>query len=142
MELVIVLSLVSVLLSASASGVRNALAREEIDGRIRAIVFDLAAGQQVAMSRRTQVMATFQDQTYTIVDVNGGGTYRQETLAGHITFGGTLQTIRFDRRGIPADAGGTPITSEWTITMRSTASGHTYTLKVEPVTGRVSYSAQ
>lgn len=130
-ESTVVAMLALVFLTISALNVRQALAREEIDGWVREIVYDLKAGQQAAVTRRTSVAASFQDQTYTIAVV-GGGTLRQQTLPAHITFGPTLRLVTFDRRGTPAGA--------TTLTADSARAGSTYTITVDAATGRVSYS--
>jgi Tfp pilus assembly protein FimT len=139
LEIVIVLSLVGLLLGMAVHGVRDALAREEIDGQVRAIVHELTAAQQTALTRRHRVLASFQGQTYTIVDQDGGGVVRSETVPDHITFGDTLRAVQFDRRGVPGDAGGSALSEAFVLVVSSTASGRTYTVHVEPVTGRVSY---
>lgn len=130
-ELVAVLSLVGILLSAAVHGIRLAAAREEVDGWVRGVAADLSSGQQDAITRRVSVRATFLDQTYTIAVV-GGATLRQEVLPGHITFGSPQQQVVFDRRGVPS----TPLT----LTVSSTSTGRSYTIRVEDGTGRVSYS--
>lgn len=131
-EQVMVLGLVASLFTIGAVGIRGALAREEADGRVRALVYDIAAGQQAAITRRTLVVATFEDRTYTIAvaDAAGSGVLRRETLPEHMTFGPGLQTVTFDRRGIPS--------AGLTIAVTST-SGRTFTIVVEEATGRVSY---
>jgi prepilin-type N-terminal cleavage/methylation domain-containing protein len=129
LELVVVAALVAILLAIGASSVRNALAREEADGWARTLVHELTAAQQAAITRRTSVAATFQDQTFSVAVV-GGGTLRREVLPAHLRFGGALLTITFDRRGVPSGASSVTITS---------TTGRSYTITVEPGTGRVSH---
>lgn len=131
LELVVVLAIVGILLSMGVHGIRLAAAREEIDGWVRGVVADLGSGQQEAITRRVSVRATFQERTYAIAVVNGA-TLRQEVLPGHITFGSPLQQVTFDRRGVP----GTSLT----MTVSSTSTGRSYTVRVAAGTGRVSYS--
>ncbi|MDR7421109.1 MAG: hypothetical protein QN159_01375 [Armatimonadota bacterium] len=127
LEAVVVGALAAVLLAVGASNFRTALAREEADGWARTLVHELTAAQQAAVTRRTTVNATFQDRTFT-VSVAGGTTLRREVLPSHITFGSTLQTVTFDRRGVPSGVG--------TLTLSSTT-GRSYTITIEPGTGRV-----
>jgi hypothetical protein len=58
---------------------------------------------------------------------------RSDTLPGHLSFGSTLQTLTFDRRGTPA---GTLV-----ITMISSTSGAACVISVNTGTGRASYVA-
>jgi type II secretory pathway pseudopilin PulG len=128
LETVVVGAVAALLLAAGVSNFRTALAREEADGWARALVGELTAAQQAAVTRRATVSATFQDRTFT-VSVAGGATLRREVLPAHITFGSTLQTVTFDRRGVPSGAG--------TLTLSSTT-GRSYTITIEPGTGRAS----
>lgn len=128
-ELTMVLSLVGVLLGLSVLGIRNAVAREELNSWARTVVSELTAAQQAAVTRRVTVTASFQNQTFTVV-ISGGATLRQETLPAHLTFGGTLQTVTFDRRGTPSGV--------LSVTLNSTTGGPTYTIAIEPGTGRAS----
>ncbi len=125
-ELVVVGALTSVLLVLGATSLRSAMAREEVDGWARSVAYEISAGQQLAITRRASVTASFQNKTFTIT---GGGTTRQEILPAHITFGSTLQTVTFDRRGTPSAA--------FTLTVSST-SGRSYLVTVAAGTGRVS----
>jgi len=127
-ELVMVLSLVSVLLVSGFYSLRTAMAQEEVDGWARSIAYDLQSAQQGAITRRTTVTASFQNQTFTIVA--GSTTLRQQALPSHISLG-SLQTVSFDRRGTPSTA--------LTLTITST-SGRTYVVTVESGTGRVTFS--
>jgi type II secretory pathway pseudopilin PulG len=126
LELVTVAALISLLLLIGISNLRQALAREEVDGWARAVANEIAAAQQAAITRRTAVIATFQDQTFVIVA--GGIVLRQETLPSHITFGSILQSVQFDRRGVPL--------AGLTLNMSST-SGRSYVITVQTNTGRV-----
>lgn len=130
MELAVVVALLGVLLSAGALNLRGALAREEADGWVRALATEIAAGQQAAMTRRTTVSVEFEGSTFSIVAV-GGGVLRQDTLPAHMTFGATRRTLTFDRRGVPS--------GDLALTV-SSAAGRTYSITIEPGTGRVTYS--
>ncbi len=130
-ELVVVAVLVAMILAIGVGNMRGALAREEIDGWVRAIAHDVTAGQQAAMARRMPVTAAFQNQTYTIA-VSGGGTLRNDTLPAHITFGPTFQSVTFDRRGTPSTV--------FNLTVTSTTAGRSYTIQVAAGTGRVTFS--
>jgi len=130
LELVMVLSLVGLLMSIGVYSFRQVLTREEIDGAARSVANEIGAGQQAAITRRTSVTATFQNQTYSVVA--GGATLRQETLPSHITFGSTLQSITFDRRGTPSGT--------LTLTVTSAAAGRSYLITIDTTTGRVTYS--
>ncbi len=130
LELVVVGALTSILLAIGATSLRTAMARQEVDGWARSVAYELSAGQQQAITRRASVTASFQDKTFTII---GGGTTRQETLPAHITFGSTLQTVTFNRRGTPSAA--------FTVTVSST-SGRSYLVTVAAGTGRVSINEQ
>ena len=132
LELVIVLSLVGILLAISIPSMRLALAREEVDGWVRALTYDIAAGRQAAITRRTTVTVTITAMTYTI-GVLGGGTLRQATLPAGISMTTTCpaNACAFDRRGVPIAVGEISVTSADT--------GRSYTLSIETGTGRVSY---
>ncbi len=107
------------------------MAREEIDGWARSVAYEISAGQQMAITQRTSVTASFQNKTFMVI--GGGSTVRRETLPAHITFGSTLQTVTFNRRGTPSAA--------FTVTVSST-SGRSYLVTVAAGTGRVSISEQ
>ncbi|MDR7420440.1 MAG: prepilin-type N-terminal cleavage/methylation domain-containing protein [Armatimonadota bacterium] len=132
-ELVVVLSLVAVLMTLAAGSVRVALAREEADGWVRSLARDITAGQQAAFTRRASVTAAFQNRTYTITVTTASGStvLRQDTLPPHMTFGSTLQSVTFNRRGVPNAA--------LTLTV-SSSFGRTYIITVEDGTGRVTHS--
>jgi len=130
-ELVMAIALLGILVSIGSHSVRLAAAREEADGWVRAITYDIAAGQQAAITRRTTVAAVFQGRTYVIAAV-GGGVVRQDTLPAHLTFGVITRALTFDRRGIPL--------GDLTLSLSSTMTGRSYTITVEPETGRASYS--
>lgn len=131
LELVVVISLVGILLVVGLPGIRGALAREEIDGWVRAIVHEISAAQQAALTRRASVTAAFDGSTFTVV-APGVGALRTETLPSHISFGGGLQAVTFDRRGEPS--------GDMTITVTSSRAGKTYTITIQPGTGRVDYN--
>ncbi|MDR7555691.1 MAG: GspH/FimT family protein [Armatimonadota bacterium] len=115
-------------LSLSVGGISRAMAREELDGWAKAVAAELTAAQQQAMTRRTTVTVSFQNQTLTVVAVRAG-TLRTQDLPAHISFGSTLQAVRFDRRGVPDGAA--------TVTLTSARAGKTYTIRIQASTGRV-----
>lgn len=129
-ELVVVTSLLGVMLTAGAYNMRQAMAREQADGWVRALVHDLAAAQQAAMTRRTMVTAEFEKNTFSIAGT-GAGVLRADTLPSHMSFGDTRLSFTFDRRGVPS--------GDLTIPVSST-SGRSYAITIEPMTGRVTYS--
>lgn len=126
LELLMVGAVVALLLAVGLTNLRQALAREQVDGWARAVANEISAAQQAAITRRTSVIATFQDQTFVVAA--GGTVLRQETLPSHITFGSILRSVQFDRRGLP--------TSTLTLTVSSTV-GRSYTITVQTGTGRV-----
>ncbi len=131
-ELVTTLTLIGIALGLSTMGIRNVLAREEANDWARTVVHELTAAQQAAVTRRVidpGVTVSFQNRIYTVV-IPGGGVLRQETLPAHLTFGSTLQTVTFDRRGTPGGVS--------SIVLSSTTGGRTYTISIEPGTGRAS----
>ncbi len=130
-EMVMVMSMVGILVTAGAHNVRLALDREQVDGWARSIVYDIAAGQQAAITRRTTVTAAFQKHAYSVAVV-GGGVLRSDSLPSQITFGNELQTFSYDRRGTPSNA--------FSLTVQSTTTGRTYTITVAAGTGRVTFS--
>ncbi len=129
-EMVMVMSMVGILMTAGAHNVRLALDREQVDGWVRSVVYDIAAGQQAAITRRATVTAAFQKHAYSVAVV-GGGVLRSDSLPSQITFGNELQTFSYDRRGIPSSA--------FSLTVQSTTTGRTYTITVEAGTGRVTF---
>ncbi len=130
-ELVVVLGLVGVLLALGFNSIRLAAAREEIDGYVRALAYEISAAQQAAITRRTNVRATFLDRTYTIFVVDGP-VLRHDVAPAHITLGAPLQQVTFDRRGVPS--------APLVLPVSSTSTGRSYTIRVADGTGRVSYS--
>jgi len=131
LESIIVLSVLAVALGAGANSTRQAFLREQIDGRARAVVYDLAGAQQQAVALRTTVTVTFQDSAYAVS--TGGATLLNGTVPSHISFGGTPTVLTFNRRGTP---GGT-----LAVTMVSATAGRSYSILIDPGTGRVSYNA-
>lgn len=133
LEIVVVLALIGILLTLGAVNVRGAIQREETDSWVRAIVYDIAAGQQAAMTLRTDVTTTVSGsgKIYTIA-ASSGGTLRQDTVPGHITL--TMRApsggFSFDRRGVPSAAAAIGLAS---------SSGRNYEIRVAAGTGRVSY---
>lgn len=150
LEVAIVLPLVGILALVGLTNMRQALAREEIDGWVRSMTYDIAAGRQAAITRRTTVTVAMANTDgggsqpapppgaitsygiYTI-GVSGGGTLRQATLPSDISMTTTCPAglCSFDRRGIPIASG--------TITVTSASTGRSYTITIEAGTGRVSY---
>lgn len=126
LELLMVGAVAALLLAIGITNLRQAFAREEVDGWARSIANELSAAQQAAITRRTSVIVTFQDQTFVVAA--GGTILRQETLPGHITFGSILRFVQFDRRGLPA--------ATLVLTISST-SGRSYTIIVQSGAGRV-----
>ena len=148
-EIALVLPIVGILIAVGASNMRQALAREEIDGIVRSMTYDIAAGRQAAITRRTTVAVTMTDSggnghpanasptlagTIYTIGVSGGGTLRQQELPSHISMTTTCPAgaCSFDRRGVPITAG--------MITVTSSTTGRTYTITIEAGTGRVSFS--
>lgn len=149
LEIALVLPIVGILLAIGGTNIRQALAREEIDGWVRSMTYDIAAGRQAAITRRTTATVGLSSSggptpalapgsiihyaVYTI-GVTGGGTLRQATLPSDISMTTTCPagSCSFDRRGIPIASG--------TITVTSASTGRSYTITIEAGTGRVSYS--
>ncbi len=133
LESMVVLTLLGIVLGMSVSGMRLALARERIDGWVRTMTYDIAAGRQAALTRRTTVTVTIAASSYTIGALSGG-TLRQATLPADIALTTTcpVGACSFDRRGVPW-AGGT-------ISVTNTTSGRAYIIRIEAGTGRVSFS--
>jgi len=96
-EVLTVGAMISLLLVAGVSNLRQAMAREEVDGWARSVANELAAAQQAAITRRTTVIATFQNQTFVVA---AGGTIILESNArvtrdlaaagGNVTLQGTV----------------------------------------------------
>ena len=133
LESMFAVSILGLILGMSTSGMRLALAREQIDGWVRTMTYDIAAARQAALTRRTLVTVTIAEHVYTIGALSGG-TLRQATLPADISTDTTCpaSACSFDRRGVPL-AGGT-------ITVSSLSTGRTYTVRIEARTGRVSFS--
>jgi hypothetical protein len=128
LELVIVSAIGLLVLSVSVGGISRALAREELDGWARAVAAELTAAQQAAMTRRTDVTASFQHQRFTVV-ASGSGTLRTQDLPAHISFGAALQAVTFDRRGVPR--------GDLEVKLTSARAGKTYVIRIQTNTGRV-----
>jgi len=128
----VAVSLLGVIVGMSVSGMRGAVARERIDGWARSMTYDIAAGRQAALVRRSTVTVALTSGGYTIAAPSG--TLRQATLPADITLSTTCPAAAcsFDRRGVPIASG--------TITLSSAATGRTYTIRIENGTGRVSFS--
>ncbi len=133
LESMIVITILGIVMGMSVSGMRHAVARERVDGWVRTMTYDIAAGRQAALTRRTTVTVTITGQSYTI-GAASGGTLRQAALPADIVLTTTCPwgACTFDRRGVPSAWGA--------ITMTNTTTGRTYTVRIEAGTGRVSYS--
>ena len=149
LEIALVIPVVGLLMAIGGNNLRQAAAREEIDGIVRSMTYDIAAGRQAALTRRTTVAVTMTGSlengapahasptlagTIYTIGVSGGGTLRQQTLPSGVSMTTTCPagSCSFDRRGMPTSAG--------TITVTSSTTGRTYTITIESGTGRVSYS--
>lgn len=128
LELLIVAAIGLLVLSFGVGSISRAMAREELDGWARTIGVELTAAQQAAMTRRTSVTVSFQNNQFTVV-ASGVGTLLAQGLPSHLTFGAPLQTVTFDRRGVPGGAS--------SVSLTSTRAAKTYTITIQPNTGRV-----
>ncbi|MGH2374520.1 MAG: GspH/FimT family pseudopilin [bacterium] len=152
LEVALVLPLIGILIAAGLTTMRLAIAREEVDGWARSFAYDIAAGRQAAITRRATVTVGLATENaggsptpepppgtnhpykiYTI-GISGGGTLRQATLPSDISMTTTCPAggCSFDRRGVPIATG--------SITFTSASTGRSFTITIEPGTGRVSYS--
>ncbi len=133
LEVVFVGAIVGLLLSIGVGSISRAMAREELNAAVRALVHELTGAQQAALTRRTDVTVSFQDNVYTVVadPLGARQTLRVQTLPAHLAFRPTPTTVTFDRRGIPRG------TLE--IQLTSARAGQTYTVTIEADTGQVTY---
>lgn len=145
LEIVLTLPIIGILAFVGLTSMRQALAREEIDGWARSMTYDISAGRQAAITRRTTVTVSMSDGvgapatpehpgTIYTIGASGVGTLRQGTLPSDVTMTTTCaaSACSFDRRGVPIGPG--------TITITSASTGRTFTITIEGGTGRVSYS--
>lgn len=132
-EGIVVASLVGLLLTISISSLRGAMAREETDGWARAMVRDISAGRQAALTRRETVRVLITGSDYTVATL-GGVALRYAPLPADLVATTTCPSgvCAFNRRGIPLASG--------TITLSSTMTGRTFTITINAGTGTVSYS--
>lgn len=130
-ELAVAISLAGILVVAAVSHFRPANVREQVDGWARSMTYDIASGQQAAVTDRTTVTVTLTGSSYTIA--TAGATLRGAQLPSDISITSTCPSniCSFDRRGVPAAAG--------TITLTSASTGRTYVITIQPNTGSVSY---
>jgi Type II transport protein GspH len=131
-DLGVALSLAAVILASSAFTIRLALARETIDGWARGMTYDIASGQQEAVTFRTTVTVTLTKSSY-LVAVQGGQTLRNAQLPSDISIKTTCpsSTCSFNRQGVPTAAG--------TITLTSASTGVSHVVTIESNNGSVSY---
>jgi type II secretion system GspH-like protein len=131
-ELAVALSLAGIILAASAFSIRLVLARETIDGWARSMTYDIASGQQAAVTWRTAVNVTLTSSSY-LVATSGGRTFRYAALPADISITTTCASnvCSFDRRGVPSAAG--------TVTLTSASTGRSYVVTIQSNTGSVSY---
>jgi type II secretory pathway pseudopilin PulG len=133
LELVFVGAIVGLVLSIGVGSISRAVAREELNDAVRALVHELTGAQQAALTRRVDVTVSFQDNVYTVVadPLGAPQTLRVQTLPAHVSFGPALKVVTFDRRGIPQGTLAIPLTSA--------RAGQTYTVTIEAGTGQVTY---
>lgn len=130
-QLVVVLALAMILVSAAVAGFSRALTREALDGWARTITFDIAAGRQAAITQRATITVTLSPSSYLVA--RGGTSLRYAALPPTITITTTCPATicSFDRRGVPIAAG--------TITLTSPSIGQSRVVTIQSSTGRVSY---
>jgi type II secretory pathway pseudopilin PulG len=131
-ELAVALSLAGIILAASAFSIRLVMARETIDGWARSVTYDIASGQQAAVTWRTTMNITFTSSSY-LIAAPGGPTFRYAQLPSDISLTTTCpsNTCSFNRRGVPTAAG--------TITLTSASTGRSFVVTILSNTGSVSY---
>lgn len=131
-ELAVALALAGIILAGSAFTIRLAMAHETIDGWARSMTYDIASGQQAAVTWRTAVTVTLTSSSY-LVSASGGPTVRFAQLPSDISLTTTCpsSTCSFDRRGVATASG--------TITLTSASTGRSYVVTILPGTGSVSY---
>jgi type II secretory pathway pseudopilin PulG len=131
-ELAVALSLAGIILAASAFSIRLVMARETIDGWARSATYDIASGQQAAVTWRTTMNITLTSSSY-LIAAPGGPTFRYAQLPSDISLTTTCpsNTCSFNRRGVPTAAG--------TITLTSASTGRSFVVTILSNTGSVSY---
>jgi type II secretory pathway pseudopilin PulG len=131
-ELAVALALAGIILAGSAFTIRLSMARETIDGWVRTMAYDIASGQQEAVTWRKTVTVTLTSSSY-LVAASNGPTTRYAKLPSDISITTTCPSniCSFDRRGMPTAAG--------TITLTSASTGRTYVVTILSTTGSVSY---
>lgn len=132
MELAVALSLAGIILVGSVFTIRSVMSTETLDGWARSMTYDIASGQQAAITWRTAVNVTLTSSSY-LVATSGARTFRFAQLPPDISISTTCSSnvCGFDRRGVPTAAG--------TITLTSASTGRTYVVTIQSNTGSVSY---
>lgn len=125
-ELVIVGALAVLILSTGLTQYLDFLSNQRLQHWSDTIANDLRAGQQLSVSRRQTVVATFTSGSYYIT-AGGATVVKAGTLPADIT--SSTQTVTFSTLGTTASAG--------TITLTSTVTSRTRQISVSSVTGRV-----
>ncbi len=125
LEVVIVGALAAVVITAGATNYMDFLSNQRLHRWAETIATDLRAGQQLSVSRRQTVVATFTTGSYTITA--GGNVVKTGQLPSDIT--STAQTVTFSTLGTTATAG--------TITLTSVVTSRTKQISVTSITGRV-----
>ena len=131
-EMAVALSLAGIILAASAFSIRLVMARETIDGWARSVTYDIASGQQAAVTWRRTMNITLTSSSY-LIAAPGGPTFRYAQLPSDISLTTTCpsNTCSFNRRGVPTAAG--------TITLTSASTGRSFVVTILSNTGSVSY---
>lgn len=125
LEVVIVGALAAVVITAGATNYIDFLSNQRLHRWAETIATDLRAGQQLSVSRRQTVVATFSSGSYTITA--NGAVVKLGQFPSDIT--STAQTVTFSTLGTTATAG--------TITLTSVVTSRTKQISVTAVTGRV-----
>ncbi len=124
-ELVIAGALAVLIISTGMTQYLDYLSNQRLQQWTDTIVNDLRAGQQLSVSRRQTVVATFTTGSYSITA--GGTVVKTGQLPSDIT--NSVQTITFSSLGTTTTAG--------TITLTSAVTSRTKQISVTSVTGRV-----
>ena len=127
LELVMVGALAVLVMSTGLTQYLDYLSNQRLQQWTDTIVNDLRAGQQLGVSRRQTVVATFTTGSYTITITPGPTVVKTGQLPSDIT--STTQTITYSSLGTTSTAG--------TITLRSVVTSRTRQISVTAVTGRV-----
>lgn len=125
LEVVIVGALAVVVITAGATNYMDFLSNQRLHRWAETIATDLRAGQQLSVSRRQTVVATFSSGSYTITA--NGAVVKLGQFPSDIT--STAQTVTFSTLGTTATAG--------TITLTSVVTSRTKQISVTSITGRV-----